>query len=87
MEKSGKVLGIPYDFRKPTLERIRERMWNPEDERVIVPRVFGVGWTLNLAQLKKKSAPLFWLVIALYALAVVSVVRSTRKNLRERKED
>jgi Family of unknown function (DUF5808) len=50
----GTVAGIvPYDFRMPTLERARSRWWNPEDERVFVPQVFGVGWTLNLARLAK----------------------------------
>ncbi len=85
MEKSGKAMGVPYDFRMPTLERIKERMWNPDDERIIVPRVFGVGWTLNLAQLKRKNAPLFWLAIALYSLALVSIIRTLVKSLRELK--
>jgi len=50
----GTVAGIvPYDFRMPTLERARSRWWNPEDERLFVPQVFGVGWTLNLARLAK----------------------------------
>ena len=44
----GVVVGfVPYDFRMPTLERVRERVWDPEGDRVINPRVFGVGWTLN----------------------------------------
>jgi hypothetical protein len=48
----GRVAGlVPYDFRVPTLERARSRWWNPEDERVFVPTVFGVGWTVNLARL------------------------------------
>jgi hypothetical protein len=48
----GRVGGIvPYDFRAPTLERARSRWWNVRDERLFVPTVFGVGWTVNLAQL------------------------------------
>lgn len=42
---------VPYDFRVPTVTRVRERMWAPEDRRVLVPQVFGVGWTLNLGRL------------------------------------
>lgn len=38
---------VPYDFRMPTVARMKERMWNPEGEHLINPRVFGVGWTLN----------------------------------------
>jgi hypothetical protein len=48
---TGEVAGVvPYDFRPPTLERARERWWNPDDDRLFVPQVFGVGWTVNLAR-------------------------------------
>ena len=50
----GAVAGIvPYDFRVPTLARARSRWWNTDDDRLFVPQVFGVGWTLNLARLAK----------------------------------
>jgi len=50
----GEVGGIvPYDLRRPTVRRARSRLWNPDDDRLFVPQVFGVGWTLNLAQLGK----------------------------------
>jgi len=50
----GSVAGIvPYDFRMPTLERARSRWWNTNDERLFVPQVFGVGWTINLARLAR----------------------------------
>ncbi|MBT8198532.1 MAG: hypothetical protein KJO84_08565 [Acidimicrobiia bacterium] len=38
---------VPYDFRMPTMDRIKATMWDP-DGKVIVGRPFGVGWTLNL---------------------------------------
>lgn len=38
---------VPYDFRMPTVERIKNTFWNP-DGPVITNRVFGVGWTINL---------------------------------------
>lgn len=48
----GSVAGfVPYDFRVPTLERVKERLWNPQDRRVLVPMVFGVGWSINFASL------------------------------------
>jgi hypothetical protein len=48
----GTVVGfVPYDFRVPTIERARSRWWNPDDPRLFVPNVFGVGWTINLARL------------------------------------
>ena len=45
---SGTLLGMPYDIRVPTVERVALRWWNPLDPRVLVPRVFGLGWTINL---------------------------------------
>lgn len=51
----GRVLGVPYDFRLPTAERIRTRLWNPDDERIIIPAVIGIGWTVNLYQLKRRA--------------------------------
>ena len=48
---NGKVIGfVPYDFRMPTVARVKERMWNPDSTQLINPRVFGVGWTLNLGR-------------------------------------
>jgi hypothetical protein len=48
----GTVVGfVPYDFRPPTIERARSRWWNPDEPRLFVPQVFGVGWTINLARL------------------------------------
>ena len=44
----GNVACFPYDFRIPTLEKIRDTFWNPYDSRLIMPTVFGVGWSVNL---------------------------------------
>ena len=55
MDKQGKILGIPFDFRKPTYARMKQRMWNPDDERIMTPRTSGIGWTVNLYQLRKRS--------------------------------
>jgi hypothetical protein len=53
---NGRVVGVPYDFRPPTLERVRQRLWAPEDPHLLVPRVFGVGWTVNVARLVRLLA-------------------------------
>jgi len=45
---------MPYDFRKPTLARIKERWWNSDDKRIFTPRVFGWGYAINVYQLLKK---------------------------------
>lgn len=43
----GKLYGIPYDFRRPTIERLRETFWNKNTARVLVPHAFGMGWSIN----------------------------------------
>lgn len=50
----GRVLGMPYDFRGANATRMAERMWNPADPRVFMPRLFGVGWTLNFGAIAVK---------------------------------
>ena len=51
----GKVAGfVPYDFRLPTLERIREAYWNPYDSRIVVPEAFGIGWAINFYALLER---------------------------------
>ena len=48
----GRILGfVPYDFRPPTLQRVKSRWWNPKDPRILTPRVFGVGWDVNVGRL------------------------------------
>lgn len=46
----GRTFGMPYDLRFPTLQRVQQRWWNPEDERIFTPKTFGVGWDVNLYQ-------------------------------------
>ena len=47
----GDIGGIPYDFRIPTVEKVRSTFWNPNDSRLLVPQAFGVGWTINFYRL------------------------------------
>jgi hypothetical protein len=49
----GQIAKVPYDFRAPTPSRVVRRVWATDDPRIIVPRVFGVGWGLNLAGVVK----------------------------------
>lgn len=41
---------VPYDFRVPTWERLRDTMWAPDNPQIFLPRVFGVGWGVNLGR-------------------------------------
>ena len=50
-KRTGTFLGVPYDWRRPTRARIKQRWWNPDDTQVIVPKAFGWGYDVNLASL------------------------------------
>lgn len=43
----GRIGVIPYDLRPPTPSRVRDALWRPDDDRIIVPQPFGVGWSVN----------------------------------------
>ena len=45
---------VPYDFRRPTLERFKETYWNPHNTRLFTQAAFGVGWVINLYALLEK---------------------------------
>lgn len=48
---AGRVWGVvPYDFRPPTWDRVREAYWDPENPSLFTPTLLGVGWTVNLAR-------------------------------------
>jgi len=51
----GTLLGfVPYDFRPPKAERVRDEFWNPESQAILSPHAFGVGWGVNLGAIAKK---------------------------------
>lgn len=55
----GRVAGfVPYDFRFPTRERIRQAYWNPDEPRIFTDRVLGLGWAINFYSLLKILAEL-----------------------------
>ncbi|HLI06526.1 MAG TPA: hypothetical protein VKV40_08165 [Ktedonobacteraceae bacterium] len=47
----GPLCNIPYDFRWPTIERLRETFWNKHTSHVLVPTAFGMGWSINFSPL------------------------------------
>ena len=52
----GKVADfVPYDFRKPTVDRFRDTYWNP-DGPVLASKAWGVGWAPNFGAIKKLLA-------------------------------
>ncbi|GAA1602326.1 hypothetical protein GCM10009804_68510 [Kribbella hippodromi] len=49
--KTGKFLGVPYDWRPLTRERLKSRWWNPDEPRLFTPKALGWGFDVNLARL------------------------------------
>lgn len=47
----GRFLGIPYDWRRPTIRRFRQTLWNPRSQRVLAPKAYGWGYDVNFAAL------------------------------------
>jgi Predicted membrane protein len=52
-EQPGRF-GVPLDLTAPTAEKVARSWWNPRDERLFVPRVFGLGWALNFGAVAVK---------------------------------
>ncbi len=48
----GEVAFFPYDFRMPTVERVKTTYWNPGGP-MFSARVFGVGWAPNFGVLAR----------------------------------
>ena len=54
---SGEILGIPYNFERPSLGRLLSSYWQP-GKGMLVEKPFGIGYTLNLADWRS------WVVLA-----------------------
>ncbi len=54
---SGEILGIPYNFERPSLGRLLSSYWQP-GKGMLVEKPFGIGYTLNLANWRS------WVVLA-----------------------
>ncbi|MFG1606811.1 hypothetical protein [Actinoplanes sp. NPDC049265] len=53
----GEIAGVPYDFRAPDLDKFRRAAWDPDNPSVVGPPAFGVGWSINLAQIAAMVQP------------------------------
>ncbi|MGV8977168.1 MAG: DUF5808 domain-containing protein [Cellulomonas sp.] len=51
----GRLLGIPYDLRAPSSAREASRWWDPLDRRVLVPKSWGLGWSVNFGALAVRT--------------------------------
>lgn len=46
-DREQRVFGVPWDWRRPTPERVLRRTWNAEDPRLFTPTPFGHGHVVN----------------------------------------
>ncbi|WP_252698233.1 DUF5808 domain-containing protein [Natronosalvus vescus] len=53
---SGEILGVPYNFERPSFGRMLSSYWQP-GKGMLVEKPFGVGYTLNLANWRS------WIVV------------------------
>jgi len=61
--KQGEILGIPYNFERPSMGRLLSSYWQPGDG-MLVQKPFGIGYTLNLASWRS------WVVLAVVGALV-----------------
>lgn len=54
-DRTGRFLGMPYDWRGPTRERLKQRWWNTQEQKVFVPKAFGWGYAINLHELARRA--------------------------------
>ena len=70
----GELLGMPYDFRRPTKDKIVSRVWN-ENGPLFPPKVWGMGWSLNL---KHPAGPyVLFGILALPLTAILAALLSS----------
>ena len=47
MKRHGKLAGVPYDTRRPTMARFKHTYWSAENPKLFPPKVDGLGWAIN----------------------------------------
>jgi hypothetical protein len=50
----GKIAGVPYNFQLGEWRNIASEYWNPESDKILTPRVIGMGWGVNFAALARR---------------------------------
>ncbi|MBU6389224.1 hypothetical protein KGQ71_01780 [Patescibacteria group bacterium] len=73
----GTFLGIPYDWRKPSLSKYQKTGWKKNGRRVFAPKVFGWGYTINFYRLfHQKKFVLLALIVAIILIAWLVIGKS-----------
>lgn len=53
-DRTGTWMGVPFDWRRPTVARVKQRWWNPDDGRLFTPKAFGWGYDVNLHEAARR---------------------------------
>jgi hypothetical protein len=48
-KRTGTFLGVPYDWRRPTLRRLRDELFNRDEPKFFVRKAYGWGYGINFA--------------------------------------
>ncbi|HVS86445.1 MAG TPA: DUF5808 domain-containing protein [Gaiellaceae bacterium] len=51
MSRTGRFLGLPFDWRRPSAQKIKSRAWDPANPHLFVPKAYGWGYSINFARL------------------------------------
>ena len=51
---SGSLLGVPYSFELPTVGRAKQTLWSASSDRLLVPHLYGWGYSLNFHALGRR---------------------------------
>ncbi len=51
-----RFLGMPmgWDVKALSPKNIASRLWSQDDDRVLLPRRFGIGWSVNFRALARR---------------------------------
>jgi len=77
---SGEILGIPYNFERPSIRRMLSAYWQP-GEGMLVENPFGVGYTRNLANWRS------WLVVLVAGGLLWQQEQGTSDETEERTDE
>jgi len=45
-QRQETFFGVPMSW-EWNVQKMMRNLWNPEDERIFPPKVFGIGWDVN----------------------------------------
>jgi len=52
--KTGCFLGPLHDIRPPMWVGVKGHLWNSYDRRVLTPRVYGLGYSVNFHEVARR---------------------------------